>query len=137
MQKFLLSAILFFLILITFSIFFFFYETRFFGSRASMNQVDISADNSYVFVAPLVAKADGQQKERITVFVLNSQGVGVYGKKVVLTNNAGVIATEVQPTTDQTGKAVFDYASSLAGDYYLEVRVDSITLPQKAHLSFN
>lgn len=137
MQKFLLSAILFFLILISFSIFFFFYETRFFGSRASMNQVAISADNSYVFVAPLVAKADGLQKERVTVFVLNSQGAGVYGKKVSLTANQHLLISEVQPTTDQTGKAVFDFASSVAGEYYLEVQIDSTTLPQKAHLSFN
>lgn len=137
MQKFLLSAILFFLILISFSIFFFFYETRFFGSRASMNQVAISVDNSYVFVAPLVAKADGQQKQRVTVFVLNSQGLGVYAKKVNLTVNPSVLMTPVQPTTDQTGKAVFDYSSTLPGDYYLEVQIDEVTLPQKVHLSFN
>jgi len=137
MQKFLLSAILFFLILISFSIFFFFYETRFFGSRASTNQVAISVDNSYVFVSPLVVKADGQQKERVTVFILSSQGAGVFGKKVTLTNNKSVVTSEVQPTTDQNGKAVFDYSSTLAGEYYLEVQIDTVVLPQKVHLSFN
>jgi len=102
-----------------------------------MNQVSISVDNSYVFVAPLSVKADGQQKERVTVFVLNSQGTGVFGKKVNLTSNPNVTVLSVQPATDQNGKAMFDYSSTLAGDYYLEVQIDEVTLPQKVHLSFN
>lgn len=136
MQRFLLSAILFFLVLIAFSFFFFLYEARFFGSRASVARVDISADNSYVFSNPLKALADGKEKIRVSVFVLNSQGLGVFGKKVTLTPNAQVVVDPVQPTTDSTGKAMFDYTSTVPGEYYLDVSVDEITLPQKVRLSF-
>lgn len=136
MQKFLLSAILFFLVLITFSIFFFFYETKFFGSRASMTQVAVSSDNSYVFVTPLRVKADGQEKARVTVFILSSQGLGVLGKQVSLSNNISVTADSASQTTDSTGKVTFNYSSVTPGEYYLDVHVDDITLSQKAHLTF-
>jgi hypothetical protein len=136
MQRFLLSSILFFLVLITFSFFFFLYEARFFGSRASVARVDISAENSYVFSNPLKALSDGKEKIRVTVFVLNSQGLGVFGKKVTLTANPQVVVDPIQPTTDSTGKAIFDYTSTIPGEYYLEVTADNVTLPQKVRLSF-
>lgn len=136
MQKFLLSAILFFLVLISFSLFFFFYETQFFGSRASMTRVDISADNSYVFTNPLKAQADGKEKIRVTVFILNSQGLGVLGKNVSIGLDSHLILDAVQSATDQSGKALFDISSSTPGEYYLEVSVDEFKLPQKTRLTF-
>lgn len=136
MQKFLLSAILFFLVLISFSLFFFFYETQFFGSRASMIKGDISTDNSYVFTNPLKAQSGGKEKIRVTVFILNSQGLGVLGKNVSLSFDSHLTFDAVQSTTDSTGKALFDIISSTAGDYYLDVSVDTLKLPQKARLSF-
>lgn len=136
MQKFLLSAILFFLVLISFALFFFFYETQFFGSRASVTRVDISAENSYVFTNPLKAQADGKEKIRVTVFILNSQGLGVLGKNVSIRCDSHLILDAVQSTTDQTGKVLFDIASATPGEYYLEVNVDEIKLPQKTKLTF-
>lgn len=136
MQKVLLSAILFFLILITFSLFFFFYETKFFGSRASVTQSSISVDNSYVFVTPLRAQANGQQKVRITVFILNSQGLGVLGKKISLSNTPNLLFNVTEPLTDDTGKVVIECTSTIAGDYYIDISTDGITLPQKAHVTF-
>ncbi|MFZ2206159.1 MAG: Ig-like domain-containing protein [Microgenomates group bacterium] len=136
MQKFLLSAILFFLVLISFSLFFFFYETQFFGSKASMTRVDISADNSYVFTNPLKAQADGKEKIRVTVFILNSQGLGVLGKNVSISLDSHLILDAVQSATDQSGKALFDISSSTPGEYYLEVSVDEFKLPQKTRLTF-
>ena len=136
MQKFLLSAILFFLILISFSLFFFFYETQYFGSRASMTKGDISVDNSYVFTNPLKASADGKEKIRVTIFVLNSQGLGVYGKKVSMGIDPRLVVNSVQQHTDSTGKAIFDFSSASPGEYYLEVSIDELKLPQKARLSF-
>jgi len=136
MQKVLLSAILFFLVLITFALFFFFYETRYFGSRASMTVVDISAENSYVFMDPWKAQADGKDKIRVTVFVLNGQGLGVPNKKVIIGSDPRLTVSNVQDVTDTTGKAIFEFSSATAGEYYLEVKIDEITLPQKAKLSF-
>jgi hypothetical protein len=136
MQKFLLSAILFFLVLISFSLFFFFYETRYFGSRASMTRVDISTDNSFVVSAPSRAQADGKDKIRVTVLVLNTEGLGIFGKNVSLAFNPQVTMNVIQAATDSTGKAIFDMSSTVPGDYYLDVHVDQIVLPQKAHLQF-
>lgn len=101
-----------------------------------MARVDISAENSYVFSNPLKALSDGKEKIRVTVFVLNSQGLGVFGKKVTLTANSQVVVDPIQPTTDSTGKAIFDYTSTIPGEYYLEVIADNVTLPQKVRLSF-
>jgi len=136
MQKFLLSAILFFLILIAFALFFFFYETRYFSSRASMTIVDVSAENSYVFMNPWKAQANGKDKIRVTVFVLNGQGLGVPTKRVLLGIDPRVAVTNVQDTTDTVGKAIFEFSTTVPGDYYLDVKIDAITLPQKMKLSF-
>ena len=136
MQKFLLSAILFFLVLITFSLFFFFYETQFFGSRASMTVVNVSADNSYVLMNPLKAQANGKDKIRVTLMILNGSGLGVLGKKPIITSDPRIVVDKVQEATDTLGKAVFEYSTTVPGEYYLEVKIDDIVLPQKAHLSF-
>lgn len=136
MQKFLLSAILFFLILISFSLFFFFYETQFLGSRASMVKTDISVDNSYVFTNPLKAQSDGKDKIRITIFILNGQGLGVLGKNVTMNTNENLKFDVIQQSTDSTGKVLFDVSSTVPGEYYLDVSIDQVKLPQKARLTF-
>ena len=136
MKKNLFFLILFLLILVSFSFFFGLYEVRFFKSSASVSQASFSVDNSYLFVSPLRAKANGQEKIRITVFVLNNQGLGVLGKELFLSSNPDLSVDIIQGQTDNFGKAVFDVTSTKPGEYYLEVSVDGQKLPQKAHLSF-
>jgi hypothetical protein len=136
MKKHLIFLIIFLLILVSFSFFFGLYEVRFFKSRASVSQASFSVDNSYLFVSPLRAKANGQEKIRITVFVLNNQGLGVLGKEVFLSRDPSLSIDIIQGQTDNFGKAVFDVTSQKPGEYYLEVSVDNKKLPQKAHLSF-
>ena len=104
--------------------------------RADVSRRDISVDNSYVFVTPIRARANAQEKVRITVFVLNNQGLGVLGKRVVLTNTPDLNVDLVQNISDDLGKSIFDISSSKSGEYYIEVQVDGQTLPQKAHISF-
>jgi len=136
MQKALLFLILFSTILMLFAGFFFFYEAQYFSSRASMNQTSFSVENSYVFLTPLKAKADGKQRIRVSVFILNSQGLGVIGKKVILGLDPSIKLDAVQETTDSLGKAIFDLSTTNAGEYYLEVSVDETKLTQKTHLAF-
>ncbi len=128
---------IFLLILLLFSVFFWFYEARYFVGRASVSKQSFSIDNSYLFVSPLRANANGREKIRISVFILNNQGLGVMGKKVVLGNNPNLKINIIQGLTDNFGKAVFDVSSGKKGEYYLEVKVKETVLPQKAHLSFN
>jgi hypothetical protein len=136
MKKNLIFLIIFFLILVSFSFFFGLYEVKFFKSRASVSQASFSVDNSYLFVSPLRAKANGQEKIRLTIFVLNNQGLGVLGKEVFLSRDPSLSVDIIQGQTDNFGKAIFDITSQKASEYYLEVSVDGQKLPQKAHLSF-
>lgn len=123
-------------VLVLFSGFFWFYETRYMLGRASVSQSSFSIDNSYVFISPLRAKANGQEKIRVTVFILNNQGLGVLGKKVTLENIAHLTIDSIQGLTDNFGKAVFDVSSNQAGDYFVEIKAENDKLSQKANLSF-
>lgn len=124
------------LFLFIFSLFFWLYEVQFKSSRASVMYTSFSVDNSYVFVTPLRAKANNDEKIRITIIVLNNQGLGVSNRKVVVPVTTGLIAEAIQGLTDQYGKAFFDISSSTKGEFYLDVLVDDTSLKQKAHLSF-
>lgn len=119
-----------------FSGFFWLYEAKYFKTRASVSATSFSVENSYVFVSPLKAPADGKEKIRVTAFVLNNQGLGVLGKRTTLGMDAKLNIEAVQALTDNFGKAVFDISSANAGEYYLEIRIDNTLLPQKAHVTF-
>lgn len=136
MRKVLFFTVLALLAFSLFGSFFWFYQVRFMTSRAYTPPAQFSPDNSYVFMSPLRAKANNDEKIRVTVFVLNSQGLGVQGRVISLSAAPGVTTEAVQGITDGFGKAYFDISSSRAGEYYLDVHVDQSILPQKAHLSF-
>ena len=85
---------------------------------------------------PLKAQANGKDKIRVTLMILNGSGLGVLGKKPIITSDPRLVVDKVQEATDTLGKAVFEYSTTVPGEYYLEVKIDDIVLPQKAHLSF-
>lgn len=127
---------MFIFVLILFSGFFWFYETQYITGHASASRYNFSVDNSYIFVSPLRASANGQEKLRLTVFVLNNQGLGAMGKKITLSNTEGLLVEAVQGASDDLGKAIFDISSQKAGEYYIDVKVEGTSLSQKARLSF-
>lgn len=135
--------IIFIIILIIILILTFLYY--FIGKRNTTNNYSeivsasktVSLANSYVFAAPVRASSDGDLI-RITVFLLDSRGFGVFDKEVSLGNNNGPITiTNLQTLTDETGKAVFDISSSTAGVYFIEASVDGKLLPQRAKVTFD
>lgn len=136
MKKKLLLLTIFLILLLFFTSFFFLYEAKYFIGKASISQRSFSVDNSYLFVSPLKALANNQEKIRLTVYVLNNQGLGVLGKSVFLSNDPSLNVEVIQGVTDAFGKAIFDISASKPGEYYIEVKVDGKTLPQKAHLTF-
>jgi hypothetical protein len=136
MKKTLLYSIVLLLVLLASAVFFLVYQSRLFLSRATLTTSVFSVDNSYVFAAPLKAQANGEEKIRITVFVLNSQGLGVQGRTVILGQNDKLLVDTIQGTTDQQGKAIFDVSTKSPGEYYIEVKVDTTILPQKIQASF-
>ena len=113
-------------------------RTTFFG-RAYFPQVggEVSLDNSYVFASPLAAKADGKERIRVTIFILDNQGRGIQGKSVWLGQNEQLEIEAVQAVTDSLGRAIFDLVASKAADYLIEAKVDNQVLPQRAKVSFH
>lgn len=115
------------------------FNVRFlFQSRASSGgaQNSFSADNSYLFLSPLEATANGKDRIRVTVFVLNAQGIGVLGKTVSLPATSGITVEAVQNVTDNYGRAVFDVVASAVGEYYVDATVDGTKITQGVKLKF-
>jgi hypothetical protein len=100
------------------------------------NSVNISLDNSYLFASPLIAQADGIEKIRVTIFVLNDQGSGVPDRAVTIGQYPDLSVEVVQSVTDAFGKAVFDLSSTKSFVYDLEVQVDRQSLPQQLKLTY-
>ena len=89
-----------------------------------------------MFISPLSAAANGEEKIRLTVFVLNDQGLGIGGKQVVLGEDERLTIDQIQPMTDEYGRAIFDISCGNTGDYYIEASVDKKILPQRLKLMF-
>jgi len=120
------------------TVFFINQRTSFLGraSSPSLSSGEIALDNSYIFASPLSAKAGGKEKIRITVFILDSQGKGVYGQPVFLGEDERLEVREVQSITDNIGRVMFDVSSSVSTDYFVEANVQNQVLPQKVKVSF-
>lgn len=116
-------------------------RTAFFGRALTPGL--INPENSYVFASPLTAKADGQDKIRVTIFALDGQGKGSPNKVVTLNckeqtlcQNAGMVFSSVQPNTDSLGQAIFDVSSPMAGKYELQASVTGLQIPQTVSVIF-
>ena len=104
-------------------------RTSFFG-RA------FTPENSYLFASPLSTQAGGKEKIRVTVFLLDSQGKGVYGQPVFLGQDERLEITPVQAVTDELGRAIFDVLAKVPAEYLIEARVENQVLPQRVKLNF-
>ena len=101
------------------------------------NTLVVSFSNSYVFASPVRAKINGESI-RITVFVLDDRGFGIFDKKVTLgNNNEPITINNLQSLTDETGKAIFDISSTKTGIYFIEASVDGDILPQRVKIVFD
>ena len=137
MKKSVIFFIILFIVIISFISIFGLYEVKFFTGRASVSQASFSIDNSYIFSTPSGARANGQEKVRLTVFILNNQGLGVMGKKIFIGTDPALNIEAIQGLTDGYGKAYFDISSTKPAEYFLEIKADDTVLKQKAHLVFN
>jgi hypothetical protein len=97
---------------------------------------EVVLDNSYLFASPLSAQANGKEKIRVTVFLLDAQGKGVPGKVVFLGENEKLKIDSVQAVSDNLGRALFDVSSLSPADYLIEANVDHQILPQRVKLNF-
>ena len=113
-------------------------RTSYYSSAATGNtSKNYSRQNSYMFASPIQASADGVSSIRITVFLLDSQGLGVEGEVVDVQPQKGVLTTaKIAPITDTFGRAYFDVTSTNAGSYTILAEAGGVTLPQKVGISF-
>jgi hypothetical protein len=105
------------------------------ASGGSTNKVVL--ENSYLFASPLQAAAGGNEKIRITIFLLDSQGKGVMDKTVVLQADENLDVASVGSTTNELGEAIFDISSIKKGTYVIQAKVDQTSVPQKVSVVFN
>ena len=112
-------------------------QTTIFSSKAGNTNSHLPVkENSYLFASPIQAKADGQEKIRVTVFLLDSDGLGVSQQSVTLQVPTGVQVEKVQNITDDLGKATFNLSSTLAGKYSISASTTTVTLNQKINILF-
>lgn len=107
-----------------------------YSSRASGSPSPYSLNHSYLFASPIQAKADGQEKIRITVFLLDQRGLGVSQKTISLSAPASLTQQNQQPVTNDVGQAQFDLSTDTPGSYHISAQVDGQTLPQTVKILF-
>ncbi len=97
----------------------------------------VSIVNSYVFASPVRAKAGGDLI-RVTVFILDGEGNGIFDQNVsITTTSSDLDVNEIQRLTDDTGRAIFDISSNAIGSYLLSVSSNGVSLPQTLKVSFD
>lgn len=112
------------------------FRSTIFIGKATGSAASVALENSYLFASPLQAKADGKELIRVTAFLLDGRGLGVAGKEVKLSSERTLTIADVQTTTDDAGKAVFDLSSPVAGKYEITAVTEGKSLPQKVKISF-
>lgn len=94
----------------------------------------VSINDSYVLGDKMLAKADGQDKAVVNVFVLNKDGKGVSGKTVSLKGTSKIEpASEI---TDSQGKAVFSLTSTIEGQDKVMAVIDGVTMSKTVTVTF-
>jgi len=116
-------------------------RTNFFGK--ALVSGSISAESCRVFASPVMSKSGGDEKIRVSVFVLDDTGKGVSNKKVDLNckdNNLcqtnRVVFSSVQSSTDNTGQAFYDISAMTAGDFEIQASVAGVVIPQTVTVIF-
>jgi flagellar basal body-associated protein FliL len=127
-----------FLITLGILVYFIRFRTDLTPSASSYNTIKAtSVTNSYVFASPVRAKTGGDLI-RITVFVLDSDGKGLFDKKVsLMANDQGLKIKEIQSLTDEVGRAIFDVGSDYKNIYTVEAFVDGTPLNARLKLTFD
>lgn len=113
-------------------------RTTFFGRALGppTGTGEVALENSYLFASPLSARADGKEKIRVTIFILDTEGMGVFGQPVFLGRDERLEITQIRGVTDNLGRAIFDIASTTANEYFLEAKVNNQLLPQRVKINF-
>lgn len=110
-------------------------RTGIFGKAATPE--NYSLDNSYLFASPITAAAGGQEKIKVSAFLLSPEGKGVAGKIINLVSQPPLTIAEIQAQTDEKGQAIFEISASSAGRYIIQASVEGNVFPQSVTVTFN
>lgn len=110
-------------------------RTTVFINKATVDTT-VVLENSYLFASPIQAKADGLEKVRLTIFLLDGRGLGVPNQTVTINVSPLVTLQESQNVTDESGKAIFDLSSSTNKTFNVSAQVGNKTLPQQVKIVF-
>lgn len=100
---------------------------------APAKKVDLA--NSYVLGSKLLAKADGVDKCRVNVFVLDERSQGVAGKSVYVEGRESLTAGNMA-LTDSSGKASFEFVSEEEGVFEIKANVEGVELGKGVKITF-
>ncbi len=95
----------------------------------------VSIKDSYVLGEVILAKADGEDKNVVNVFVLDASGKGVQGKNVEIEAQGLVEGNEFK-ISDTDGKAKFEITSKEEGQYEVGASVEGIPLNRTIKVTF-
>ena len=110
-----------------------------FSGRASergSTGLSFSVENYYLSISPTEANPTGNDRIRLTLYLLSSEGRGVPAKTVAINKPIELTIEAVQPQTDINGRAVFDFMASKAGEYYIEATVDGKKVGEGIKLNY-
>jgi len=116
-------------------------RTNFFGRASTPGTISLPACR--VFASPVISKSGGNDKIRVTAFILDDTGRGVTNKTVdfscrdvSLCQTSQVVFSPVQPNTDNIGQAFYDVSSMSEGSFEVEARVGGLSVPQTVTVVF-
>lgn len=96
---------------------------------------DVSLADTIIIGEKVLAKADGEDKSKINVFVMDKSGKGIKGKSVELTGN--LVGLPMNSMTEDDGRAVFEVGTTTKGQYKLGANVEGIELGKFVTVTFN
>lgn len=94
----------------------------------------IAISESRVLGEKILAKADGVDRCVVNVFLMDSSGKGVAGKKIVLVGAKGIMV--IKDVTDNDGKASFAVTSKDEGQFVLSASVGGSPLSRGVTVTF-
>jgi len=94
----------------------------------------VSFADSYVIGEKLLARADGKDKCKINVFLMDKDGRAVPGKAVMLTGMEGIV--ENNGMSDKNGKTSFEMVSKDENQFELRATVEGVEIPQSVTVTF-
>ena len=94
----------------------------------------VSVSNSYLLGQKILAKANGEDKCLVVVFLLDKNGKGVPGKAVELEGMPNI--NKINDVSDEKGQVTFEMTSTTEGQFKLTANYSGVDLPQIVTVTF-